>query len=85
MIEVSKVTSKGQITMPVEIRKLLGLKTGDKVAFYIDENGTVTVMNARTATLRILQEENKDVGKQIGINSDEDAVEAVREYRNNKE
>ncbi|EMB29510.1 AbrB family transcriptional regulator [Treponema denticola MYR-T] len=32
-MELAKVTSKGQITIPLTIRNLLGLKTGDKVFF----------------------------------------------------
>ena len=31
------VTRKGQITVPVEIRKALGLKRGDKVALVLDQ------------------------------------------------
>ena len=32
-MELAKVTSKGQITIPLMIRKKLQLKTGDKVFF----------------------------------------------------
>jgi len=32
------MTKKGQVTIPVEIRHLLGLKAKDKVAFRIDED-----------------------------------------------
>lgn len=39
---VSSMTSKGQVTIPVEIRKALGLKPRDKVAFRV-ENGTVRI------------------------------------------
>lgn len=31
------MTRKGQITVPVEIRRTLGLKEGDKVALIVDE------------------------------------------------
>jgi len=31
------ITRKGQVTVPVEIRRELGLKQGDKVAFILDE------------------------------------------------
>lgn len=34
---VTTLTKKGQVTIPVEIRRLLGLKAKDKVAFRIDE------------------------------------------------
>jgi AbrB family looped-hinge helix DNA binding protein len=30
---IATVTSKGQVTIPVEIRRLLGAKAGDKLAF----------------------------------------------------
>lgn len=29
----AKITSKGQVTIPVEIRRFLGVKEGDKVTF----------------------------------------------------
>lgn len=35
----SVVTRKGQITVPAEIRKALGLQIGDRVAVSLDENG----------------------------------------------
>ena len=33
------VTSKGQITIPIQVRKALGLKPGVRVEFYEIENG----------------------------------------------
>jgi antitoxin PrlF len=33
------VTSKGQITLPIELRKKLGLKAGTKVDFFENEQG----------------------------------------------
>lgn len=38
---VSTVSSKGQITIPVEVREYLGIKTNDKIAFVIDQDGVV--------------------------------------------
>ena len=35
----AKVTSKGQITVPVEIRRSLGVKSGDKIRFVQQESG----------------------------------------------
>ena len=34
---ITTMTQKGQVTIPVEIRNLLGLKAKDKIAFSIDE------------------------------------------------
>ncbi len=42
---VTKVTSKGQATIPSEVRALLGVKAGDSVMFSIDGD-TVTVKRA---------------------------------------
>ena len=37
------LTSKGQITIPREIRSHLRLKTGDRVDFFVDAEGHVTI------------------------------------------
>jgi AbrB family looped-hinge helix DNA binding protein len=39
----AKLTSKGQITIPKEVRKALGLHTGDRLAFRLHDDGTVLV------------------------------------------
>ena len=39
---VATITSKGQITIPREVRILLGLESGDKVDFSFDSKGKVT-------------------------------------------
>ena len=35
----AKLTSKGQITIPIEIRRLLDVKEGDQISFTINEYG----------------------------------------------
>ena len=47
---IMPITSKGQVTIPVAVRQLLGLKKGGKVAFQI-KGGAVTVEPAQ-ATLQ---------------------------------
>src|SRR5260221_7442619 len=41
MSRFSTVSSKGQLTVPQEIRKRLGLETGDRVEFVVEEGRTV--------------------------------------------
>jgi len=38
---ISTVTSKGQVTIPAEVREYLGIKTHDKIAFVIEQDGGV--------------------------------------------
>jgi len=37
----SIITSKGQVTIPAEVRRLLGISTNDKVTFQITDKGDV--------------------------------------------
>jgi AbrB family looped-hinge helix DNA binding protein len=43
----ARITSKGQITVPREVRRVLGVRPGDKLLFESDENG-VRVRPVRT-------------------------------------
>ena len=50
----STVTSKGQITLPKVVREALGVRPGDRVAFLIRDDGTVTV-EAETVDLQAMR------------------------------
>lgn len=39
----AKITSKGQITVPLEVRRRLGLRPGDRLSFVFTETGAVTL------------------------------------------
>ncbi len=41
MAHFSTISSKGQVTVPQEIRERLGLRAGDRVEFVVEENRTV--------------------------------------------
>ena len=44
----SKVSQKGQVVIPIKIRKALGLKKGSKVLFELN-NGEITIKKLPTA------------------------------------
>lgn len=50
MADATTMTTKGQVTVPREIRDRLGLKPGDKMAFTMLSDGTV-VMRPKTRRL----------------------------------
>jgi antitoxin PrlF len=40
MANIATVTSKGQVTVPIEVRNRMGLKEGDRLAF-VNEGGEI--------------------------------------------
>ena len=50
-MEVAKISSKGQITIPVSVRNKLKLKAGDKIVIF-EENGRFYLENSAMMTLR---------------------------------
>lgn len=50
-MNLAKVSSNGQITVPIEIRRALKLKEGDKVLFIQRENGEIVVGNASISAI----------------------------------
>ena len=47
MQKEATITSKGQITVPREIRRVLGVRSGDRLIFESDGNG-IRVLPVRT-------------------------------------
>lgn len=43
-----KLTSKGQLTIPVELRTLLNIKEGDRLAFVLDDNERIIEVQPKT-------------------------------------
>ena len=50
-MELARITSKGQITIPIGIRKRLNLKEGDKVIF-IEEGDKIVLANSSMVALK---------------------------------
>jgi AbrB family looped-hinge helix DNA binding protein len=55
LIMASTLTSKGQATIPVVIRRHLGLRPGDKIDFFIDPEGAVKIRPVRYPTIESLR------------------------------
>ena len=41
-----KLTSKGQVTLPAEYRRLVGARSGDRLSLVVDEEGRGTLTKA---------------------------------------
>ena len=64
------LTSKGQITIPAEVRKAMGLSAGERVVFTQLDDGT-TVMRAKTRSILELDGLLKDVVKKRKVSVDD--------------
>ena len=79
-MEIAKITSKGQITIPVAIRKALGVKDGDKVLF-VQDGGKITLVNASLDALLEAQKAFQGVAEELGLKDEQDVVKMVKEIR----
>lgn len=79
-MEVAKITSRGQITIPIDIRKKLGLKEGDKVIF-IEEGDKIIFANATKIAFKNMQEAFEGEAERLGLKDEQDIVNMVDEVR----
>jgi len=76
----SSVSSKGQVTIPLEIRNRLGIKEGDRVDFVVEDGKTV-LRPARGGTDPFAAY----IGALPAFGSREQVVEWVRDLREDRD
>jgi AbrB family looped-hinge helix DNA binding protein len=69
----AKLTSKGQITIPKDVRDALGVQPGDRIAFTIRRDGTVTVA-ADTIDIRSLRGSLKSDVRSVSVEAMDEAI-----------
>ena len=79
-MELAKVTSKGQITIPRDIRNRMNLKTGDKILFF-EENGKYFIQNSNSIILSDFQKAMEGAATEAGFNSPEDVDKYIKKLR----
>ena len=79
-MELAKITSKGQITLPIAIRKQLNLKDGGKVAF-IEKDGQYTIINPTMLAFERMQEAMRGEAERLGLKDVDDVVKMIKEVR----
>lgn len=84
-MNLAKVSSNGQITVPAEIRRLLGLKSGDKVLFFQNQSGEIVINNASAKAIYKAQAAFEGVAEKIGITNEDDVQTLVDEIRYDKD
>lgn len=79
-VDNAKVMSKGQITIPKDIRDVLGVSSGDRITFIVEGN-TVRIVNSAVYAMQMLQQAMAGEAERTGLTSEEDVVDLVKEIR----
>ena len=79
-MEISRISSKGQVTIPIDIRKRLKLKEGDKIIF-VEEDDRVFIANASLVALKRMEKVMEGKAEKVGIKNEDDVVALVKEVR----
>ncbi len=79
-MELAKVMAKGQVTIPINIRRKLNLKEGDKIIF-IEKDGNMIIANSAMVALKKIQSSFEGEAVKLGLETEEDIVNLVKEVR----
>ncbi|MBO7658830.1 MAG: AbrB/MazE/SpoVT family DNA-binding domain-containing protein [Clostridia bacterium] len=79
-VDNAKVMSKGQITIPKDVRNILGVSCGDRVSFIVEGN-TVRIVNSAVYAMQMLQNEMAGEAQRTGMVTDEEVIDMVKEIR----
>jgi AbrB family looped-hinge helix DNA binding protein len=83
-MNLAKVSANGQVTIPVEIRRKLNLKEGDKILFFERTDGEVIINNASATAIINAQKAFEGAAKDFGVTSDDDVQRLIDEVRYGK-
>ena len=71
----STVSEKGQLVIPREIRKVLDVQRGDKLAWIVEDDGTIRVSVAK-GDLMALKGRIKSGGRSVSVEEMDEAIKA---------
>ena len=82
-MELAKVTTKGQVTIPKAIRELLNLKEGSKILF-IQKGNDIVIKNSAMIALEKIQDAFEGEAERLSLETEEDIVNLIKEFRKNR-
>ena len=80
-MNLAKVSANGQVTVPVEIRRKLNLKEGDKIVFFERSNGEVVINNASEIAIFNAQNAFEGAAADFDVNSEDDVQRLIDKER----
>jgi antitoxin PrlF len=78
-MNLAKVSSNGQITVPVEIRRKLNIKEGDKIIFWEKPDGEIVLQNSSVFAVQQAQNRLGDINR-----SEDEILQDVMDVRYGK-
>lgn len=79
-MELAKVTTKGQVTIPKAIREMLNLKDGSKIIF-LQKGNDIIIKNSAMLALEKIQDAFEGEAERLNLKTEEDVVELVKDFR----
>ena len=76
----ARVMSKGQVTIPKNVRAALGIESGDRVTFIVDGNN-VRVVNSAVYALMRFQEQMGGEAEKAGLFTEDDVANWITQSR----
>lgn len=83
-VDNAKVMAKGQVTIPKDVREVLGVASGDHISFIV-EGDNVRIVNSAVYAMQMLQSEMAGEAERTGLTSDRKVIALVKELRNEDE
>ena len=78
-MNLARVSSNGQVTVPVEIRRKLNIKEGDKILFLENAKGEIVLQNSSRVAIHEAQAALGDVSS-----SEKEILQDIMELRYSK-
>lgn len=83
-VDNAKVMAKGQVTIPKDVREVLGVTSGDRISFIVEKD-TVRIVNSAVYAMQVLQQEMEKDAERAGLRSEDDVMALVKELRDEDE
>lgn len=84
VMDVAKVTAKGQITIPSDVREAIGIRTGDKVVFVRMDDGSVSLRNSNLEAIQRAQEGFEGAAAEAGLADENDLNALIKSVRHDR-
>ena len=80
IMELAKVTTKVQVTIPKAIREMLDLKDGSKIIF-LKKGNDIIIKNSAMLALEKIQDAFDGEAERLDLETEEDVVNLVKDFR----